>query len=86
MLDNMPRARILRCLWRGEEGQDLMEYTLMVAALALGSAAIFFGAGGSINVMWVSANSTLHGAASPGGGSPPDTTNHFTPDEGEGGH
>ena len=31
-----------------EEGQDLIEYTLLLAFVALASAAIFIGAGGSI--------------------------------------
>jgi Flp pilus assembly pilin Flp len=58
----------LRRLWQGEPGQDLVEYTLMVAFLAMASATIFFSAGGNINVVRVSASSTLQGAANPGVG------------------
>jgi Flp pilus assembly pilin Flp len=69
---------------RGDQGQDLVEYTLMVAFLAMTSAALFFSAGGNINVVWVSASSTLQGAANPGAGDPADTT---PPDSGDhGGH
>jgi Flp pilus assembly pilin Flp len=73
MLIHVPTPGILRRLLRGEQGQDLVEYTLMVAFVAMTSAAIFLGAGGNINVVWVSAGSTLQGAANPGTGNPPDT-------------
>jgi Flp pilus assembly pilin Flp len=33
---------------RDEQGQDLIEYTLLMAFVALASAALFLGAGGSI--------------------------------------
>ena len=32
-----------------EQGQDLIEYTLLISFVALASAAIFFGTGGSIS-------------------------------------
>ena len=35
--------------WNNEQGQDLIEYTLLMAFVALASAALFLGAGGSIN-------------------------------------
>ena len=38
----------LRNLWNDEQGQDLIEYTLLLAFVALASAALFIGAGGSI--------------------------------------
>jgi Flp pilus assembly pilin Flp len=40
---------------RGEEGQDLVEYTLLMAFVALASAAVFVGAGGSLSAVWSSA-------------------------------
>jgi len=46
-----------------ESGQDLIEYTLLLAFVALASAALFIGAGGSVNAIWNIANSTLSGAA-----------------------
>jgi Flp pilus assembly pilin Flp len=47
-----------------EEGQDLIEYTLLMAFVALASAALFIGAGGSINSIWTTANTQLSNAAS----------------------
>jgi len=49
---------------REESGQDLIEYTLLMAFIALASAAIFIGAGGSVNSIWSGTNSTLASAAS----------------------
>jgi Flp pilus assembly pilin Flp len=54
----------LAYLWRDEGGQDLIEYTLMLAFVALASAALFSSAGSSINVIWSKANSQLSAAAS----------------------
>ena len=39
-------------LWNDEQGQDLIEYTLLMAFVALASAALFIGAGGSVNGIW----------------------------------
>ncbi len=49
---------------KDEQGQDLIEYTLLMAFIALASAAIFINAGGSINQIWGTANSQLAAAAS----------------------
>jgi Flp pilus assembly pilin Flp len=49
---------------REEAGQDLIEYTLLMAFIALASAAIFIGAGGSVATIWTSASSNLASAAS----------------------
>jgi Flp pilus assembly pilin Flp len=46
-----------------ESGQDLIEYTLLMAFVALASAAIFISAGGSVNTIWTSANVQLANAA-----------------------
>jgi len=53
--------RILN-FFRDEQGQDLIEYTLLMAFVALASAALFLGAGGSISGIWSTSNSQL-GAA-----------------------
>jgi Flp pilus assembly pilin Flp len=53
----------LMTLLRGEEGQDLIEYTLLLAFVALASAALFVGTGGSVNSIWGAANSNLANAA-----------------------
>ena len=54
----------LRNFWNDEQGQDLIEYTLLMAFVALASAALFIGAGGSINKIWTTANTQLANAAS----------------------
>jgi len=45
-----------------ESGQDLIEYTLLMAFVALASAALFIGAGGSIKGIWSVTNSQLDAA------------------------
>jgi len=45
-----------------ESGQDLIEYTLLLAFVALASAALFMGAGGSIQGIWSVSNSQLAAA------------------------
>lgn len=48
---------------REQEGQDLIEYTLLLAFVCLASAALFINAGTSISNIWAVANSTLVNAA-----------------------
>jgi len=48
---------------REESGQDLIEYTLLLAFVALASASIFISAGNSINSIWQAGNNTLSSAA-----------------------
>lgn len=48
---------------KGEQGQDLIEYTLLLAFVVLASAALFISAGGTLNTIWTSANGTLTNAA-----------------------
>ena len=52
----------IKSLFRDEEGQDLIEYTLLMAFVALASAALFLGAGGSISGIWTTSNSRLAAA------------------------
>jgi len=54
----------LRNFWKDEQGQDLIEYTLLMAFVALASAALFLGAGGSIKGIWVTTNNQLSQANS----------------------
>ena len=49
--------------WVDDRGQDLIEYTLMLAFVALASAALFASAGHSINAIWSKADSQLSTAA-----------------------
>ena len=54
----------LRNFWNDDQGQDLIEYTLLMAFVALASAAHFLGAGGSIQGIWSTSNSQLAAANS----------------------
>jgi Flp pilus assembly pilin Flp len=47
---------------KDEQGQDLIEYTLLMAFIALASAAIFVNAGKSISGIWGTASSQLAAA------------------------
>jgi len=51
--------KFLREFLQNEQGQDLIEYTLLMAFVALASAALFIGAGGSIKGIWGATNSRL---------------------------
>jgi Flp pilus assembly pilin Flp len=53
---------LLKNIWQDEQGQDLIEYTLLMAFVALASAALFIGAGGSIANIWSTTNSQLAAA------------------------
>ena len=54
---------LLKNMWQDEQGQDLIEYTLLMAFVALASAALFIGAGGSIKGIWSVTNSQLAAAS-----------------------
>jgi Flp pilus assembly pilin Flp len=56
-------TNILRNLWTGDQGQDLIEYTMLMAFVALGSAALFISAGSSVSSIWSTTNSQLSAAA-----------------------
>jgi len=58
------KMTFLRGFWNDEQGQDLIEYTLLMAFVALASAALFLGAGGSIKGIWVTTNNQLAAANS----------------------
>jgi Flp pilus assembly pilin Flp len=46
-----------------ESGQDLIEYTLLLAFVALSSASLFMSAGNSISAIWQVGSNTLSNAA-----------------------
>jgi Flp pilus assembly pilin Flp len=54
--------RFLPGFVQDEDGQDVIEYALGVAFIALTSAAIFASAGSSTSGIWGQANNTLAGA------------------------
>jgi Flp pilus assembly pilin Flp len=45
--------------WQDESGQDLIEYTLLMAFVALASASIFISAGNSVQGIWGNASTQL---------------------------
>ena len=53
---------LLKTFLADENGQDLIEYTLLMAFVALASAALFIGAGGSVQGIWSATNSELTAA------------------------
>jgi Flp pilus assembly pilin Flp len=57
---------LLRNFWKDEQGQDLIEYTLLLGFVALASAALFISAGGSIKGIWSTTSSQLSYANSVG--------------------
>jgi Flp pilus assembly pilin Flp len=50
------------CFMRDEQGQDLVEYSLLLAFVCLASAGLFISAGQSLLGIWGSANSKLANA------------------------
>jgi Flp pilus assembly pilin Flp len=57
-------TKMLRSFIRDEQGQDLIEYTLLLAFVALAAAALFISASSSISTIWSNASSKLSRAAS----------------------
>lgn len=57
------RMRVFLRFLSDEQGQDLIEYTLLMAFIALASAAIFITAGGSVAGIWDTASNQLINAA-----------------------
>ena len=54
----------MRRFLKDEQGQDLIEYSLLVAFICLASAAIFVDTGGSMSGIWGAANNQLSSANS----------------------
>ena len=46
-----------------ESGQDLIEYTLLLAFIALASASLFLSAGNSVATIWAAGSNQLSNAA-----------------------
>ncbi len=62
----MTFSHFWRSLWRDEHGQDLAEFCLITAVVALVALGIFYHISGNVQDLWTTANSTLeNGAASP---------------------
>jgi Flp pilus assembly pilin Flp len=54
---------MLATLWNATEGQDLVEYSLLLAFVALAAVAVLKGAGTSLNALFSKIGSTLSSAA-----------------------
>jgi Flp pilus assembly pilin Flp len=52
-------GRCLSGFIRYEIAQDLVEYSLLLAFIALAGAAAFLGMNSSVNILWSAANSNL---------------------------
>jgi Flp pilus assembly pilin Flp len=59
----MPNS-LLMLLREEEDGQDLVEYSLLLAFIALAAIALLSAAGTSVTSIWTSINSGLTNAAS----------------------
>ena len=53
----------IRQFLRDESGQDLIEYTLLMAFIAVASATLFASAGNSTKTVWKAASNVLSNAA-----------------------
>ncbi len=51
-------------LIKNEQGQDLIEYTLLLAMVCLASAGLFIQSGNSISGIWTITNNNLSAASS----------------------
>jgi len=49
----------IKNFWRDQQGQDLIEYTLLMAFVAIASAGLFMGAGSSVKGIWATTNNQL---------------------------
>jgi Flp pilus assembly pilin Flp len=57
----------ITAFWREDRGQDLIEYTLLLAFICLTGAAFYIGIGTNVNGIWNAVNTRLASAASGGG-------------------
>ncbi|HSW48928.1 MAG TPA: hypothetical protein VLH09_02080 [Bryobacteraceae bacterium] len=50
--------------WKDDAGQDLVEYTLLLAMVCLASAALMISSGGAVSAIWCTTNNNLSSANS----------------------
>ncbi len=55
-------GKCLKQFWLDESGQDLVEYTLLLAFICLVSAALFIGTGQSVLGIWTTTSAVLSNA------------------------
>lgn len=63
MKRRFPMVKMLYEFWHDETGQDLGEYTLWMAFVALTSAALFISSSASVSSIWNTTNTQLSNAA-----------------------
>jgi Flp pilus assembly pilin Flp len=56
------RRRFWDGFWRDERGQDLVEYSLLLAFVCLAGAALYIGVGQNVTAIWSIVNSRLAAA------------------------
>ena len=54
---------LLRQLLQGDTGQDLIEYSLLAAFIALGSVAVIISIGAEVNSVYTASNTSVQAAA-----------------------
>ena len=55
---------VLNTFWREEDGQDLVEYSLLLAFIALAAVVVLQSTSSSLNKLWNTISATLSNAAS----------------------
>ncbi len=55
---------VLKAFWQEEDGQDLVEYSLLLAFIALAAIALMSSAGTSVSTIWSKISSQLTSASS----------------------
>ncbi|MGH9652344.1 MAG: Flp family type IVb pilin [Bryobacteraceae bacterium] len=59
---------LLQQFWQAEDGQDLIEYSLLLALIALVAVTMLTSMGSAVKSIFTSINTTLNGAAINAGG------------------
>ncbi|MGA8026810.1 MAG: Flp family type IVb pilin [Bryobacteraceae bacterium] len=54
---------VMNAFWQEEDGQDLVEYSLLLAFIALAAVALLSQASSSINTIWKNISTNLANAA-----------------------
>jgi Flp pilus assembly pilin Flp len=54
---------LLKSFWREDRGQDVVEYTLLMAAMALATAAVIIPMKNEVSAIWTATNTALNSAA-----------------------
>lgn len=85
--DGVCMTAVLRRFIRGERAQDLIEWSLLLALVVLGSAALMWNSSGPAASVWTAANAALQGSPAGNGstsGTPTTTTGGTSSGSGSG--